>query len=532
MEWFVVEIKVCRRNCLLGFPSPLNPMIASSPSSQHPCFLFPMSEHYRRASPGDYSPEYNSRVRRRSQRDERFDRVEDSRRGEASRSQYREQYRYSSSSGDARRGRDDRRDRSEREGFSGRREVERRSHTSTSAPASIRAPLKPVLLEEALSSPATAPTPSSASASLLDNGEGTLDYLCVIEKVRQILSRMGFLAALRDSLGQRTRDDIEPAFCELRVHADNLMLLLRSVPIVLKTYTTDLTARFKDVDLQRDVTALCLESLKEGSHMFPSGAMYTGMFLNDKFHGQGTYVYADGSSYNGRWEADRRHGYGVLTSAEELYKGLFKDDEKHGSALARYANGTVFRGEFKRDVKSLGVMHGYNGDRYHGCFDKGRISGTGVMVYDNGKMYGGMWNAAEEPDGHGAMVSTSGVYVGDVREGRQSSVNLRSAFLSRFGNLFIGDFIADKLDWGYVLLSDGTEYVGSLANWMPDGFGASRYVSGNMYIGMWTRNMRSGEGMLYNIDGSVFFGTFLNGAKMSGLHKSSGGDWVKYSPVS
>ena len=54
----------------------------------------------------------------------------------------------------------------------------------------------------------------------------------------------------------------------------------------------------------------------------PSGAIYTGQWLNGMKDGYGHQVWPDGSKYEGEWQADQANGFGKLVHADgDVYEG-------------------------------------------------------------------------------------------------------------------------------------------------------------------------------------------------------------------
>ena len=52
-----------------------------------------------------------------------------------------------------------------------------------------------------------------------------------------------------------------------------------------------------------------------GRHVFPSGNIYEGLYLNDKRTGFGRLIWSDGAYYMGEWQLDKRSGTGCFFHA-------------------------------------------------------------------------------------------------------------------------------------------------------------------------------------------------------------------------
>ncbi|TPX56933.1 hypothetical protein PhCBS80983_g04190 [Powellomyces hirtus] len=50
----------------------------------------------------------------------------------------------------------------------------------------------------------------------------------------------------------------------------------------------------------------------KGRMVYPSGAVYDGMWNQSQYAGQGTYTFPDGSKYEGEWSEGRMHGPGTF----------------------------------------------------------------------------------------------------------------------------------------------------------------------------------------------------------------------------
>ncbi|KAH3723235.1 2-isopropylmalate synthase [Pelomyxa schiedti] len=161
-------------------------------------------------------------------------------------------------------------------------------------------------------------------------------------------------------------------------------------------------------------SGLWVGGMKEGhgTHKWPDGSVYDGMWHRDKRHGQGVmqnkakgYIYdgmgswdngkrsghgidtkANGDKYNGEWAAGKREGVGLMEWGEtgEYYIGKWMNDMQAGNGEMRMKNGDVHMGEWV-----LGKMHGEGtvtreGSRhvFKGNFKEGMAEGSGVWTYN------------------------------------------------------------------------------------------------------------------------------------------------------
>lgn len=82
----------------------------------------------------------------------------------------------------------------------------------------------------------------------------------------------------------------------------------------------------------------------------PSGAKYTGQWLNGMKDGLGYQIWPDGSKYQGDWQSDQANGFGKLVHADgDVYEGQWRNDKAHGQGSYTHANGATYVGEWLDD---------------------------------------------------------------------------------------------------------------------------------------------------------------------------------------
>ena len=144
--------------------------------------------------------------------------------------------------------------------------------------------------------------------------------------------------------------------------------------------------------------------------------MYSGLWRDDKFHGDGIRVYrraipSTNQTLVVRWEGkfakSMRHGYGVLSNETEgtVYKGVWSNDRPlSGKWRIEYGDGGMYSGQARvlddqeaKEDKILVVPDGFgtlkyaNGDCYAGTFELGVRSGTGTCQFSTGEIWEGDW---------------------------------------------------------------------------------------------------------------------------------------------
>ena len=84
------------------------------------------------------------------------------------------------------------------------------------------------------------------------------------------------------------------------------------------------------------------------------GAVYTGEYEGNRFHGIGELTSADGNVYLGQFKGGNREGDGVYTWANgNVYRGQFKGDKREGDGVLTRANGRLTFGEWKEDTMEV-----------------------------------------------------------------------------------------------------------------------------------------------------------------------------------
>jgi internalin A len=80
------------------------------------------------------------------------------------------------------------------------------------------------------------------------------------------------------------------------------------------------------------------------------------------------------------------------------------------------------------------------------------------------------------------------------------------------GDQYIGDYKKDSMCYGSIIETDGTTYVGDVADGSPEGYGKITYSTGAYYVGCVSDGYPNGNGEYHKSNGTVFYGTFDNGS--------------------
>lgn len=81
----------------------------------------------------------------------------------------------------------------------------------------------------------------------------------------------------------------------------------------------------------------------KGVLKFTDGAVYTGEFKDNLYHGKGHYIWGEGKwhkdEYYGDWKNDNRTGNGTYTYANgNKYEGEFLESLRHGKGKFFWSN--------------------------------------------------------------------------------------------------------------------------------------------------------------------------------------------------
>ncbi len=202
--------------------------------------------------------------------------------------------------------------------------------------------------------------------------------------------------------------------------------------------------------------------------VYPSGARFSGQFVDGKIHGEGTILFSNGDKYAGQWKDHQREGIGQFTFADgRVYKGQFVRNRFHGEGALSYPNG----------------------DRYEGQFADGLRHGKGVLYQKDGNNLSGTWEFDQyRPEW------SKGIVLGDTANLRNCNVVYCAEGPGRF------------------LYRDGSRYYGQFVKGLPQGAGMVYYPNGDRFEGEWKNHAPNGQGVMYYKSGKVL-GAVWEGGK-------------------
>jgi len=215
------------------------------------------------------------------------------------------------------------------------------------------------------------------------------------------------------------------------------------------------------------------------------GNIYSGEFLNGKYHGHGKLIFNDGQVYEGAWASGKMHGKGKITWPEgDVYEGDFLYGDRHGQGSFSWASGAYYEGNYLNNNKhGQGKMIYSDGNVYEGNWLEGDRQGQGKLYFVSGAQYEGSW-LNDNRHGQGRMTFDNGdIYQGnwvnDVRQGQ------------------------GKLNW-----VSGAQYEGNWLNNNRHGQGRMVYDDGGIHEGTWINDKRNGPGKMVQSDGGIYEGNY------------------------
>eukprot|EP00756_Hemistasia_phaeocysticola_P023471 Hpha_TRINITY_DN15896_c2_g13::TRINITY_DN15896_c2_g13_i1::g.191952::m.191952 len=270
-----------------------------------------------------------------------------------------------------------------------------------------------------------------------------------------------------------------------------------------------------------------------------SKCVYTGEFVNGKFHGQG--VLKDmirGTLYEGEFVDGRKEGHGTFREEYFEYKGSFRNNVKEGFGIQTCiepGKEATYEGEWRAGRRcGQGVLQQTteDGTTFEGTFEDGELV-HGKATYSSGNRYEGGWrNGARH--GEGKYVTDQYIYEGEWQDGNRHGRGITRA-APHFGTqdeatwsngkrngrgqktrsgdsaVLIGTFVDNNLEGhGIIHFKDGSTHKGEFRAGKRHGRG--KYTrppgTGPSFEGAWVDDLREGPGKTIFHNGSVISASF------------------------
>jgi len=124
----------------------------------------------------------------------------------------------------------------------------------------------------------------------------------------------------------------------------------------------------------------------KSSTLHEAGAVYEGLFANDKANGKGKYTFANGDVYEGDFVNDMEHGKGKFVFADDgsTYEGDFVRNSKHGKGKYTFPNGNTYEGDYLNDLTNgRGILTLTNGNKYEMGYKNGKKHGKSILLNED-----------------------------------------------------------------------------------------------------------------------------------------------------
>ncbi len=267
-----------------------------------------------------------------------------------------------------------------------------------------------------------------------------------------------------------------------------------------------------------------------GTYVYPSGAKYTGQFVQSQIQGVGTLWMKNGDIYSGQWQKNYREGQGKMDFANgDLYIGAFFHSKIEGLGIMKFAQGGSYKGEWKNNhPHGKGIYIYANGEKYEGLLYGGKRQGFGKFFYADQSIYDGQWTDNQR-DGQGLLTYFDGKKISGrwaIDQLIEESTVSTQASIPESNNSSSGASVNQSTmnsnssesteslknctdaqcnnEMGYYIYKDGSKYVGPFKNGNPHGKGILYYANGDRYEGEWDDIAPHGRGIMYFKSGKVY----------------------------
>lgn len=224
---------------------------------------------------------------------------------------------------------------------------------------------------------------------------------------------------------------------------------------------------------------------------------YTGMLVEEKWHGYGIVLWNDGDMYTGEHIADKRNGFGIYEYDENSiflsYEGYWVNSEPHGEGTLTWRNGDIYVGSFENNTRQgQGTMTYCNGDVYTGSWVANMPEGQGIMTHANGDIYDGAWKNGQK-HGYGKMTYSNGdIYEGMWGDGHRNGEGTLT--WSSTGVYYKGNFVANDINGYGTFYPKASDPISAIWKWVRS---RRETISGfyGTYEGMMSNQTLNGYGI-------------------------------------
>ena len=153
-----------------------------------------------------------------------------------------------------------------------------------------------------------------------------------------------------------------------------------------------------------------ISNYQEIEEIYQDGSRFKGYKLDGNKHGKGVLLLSNGSRYEGDWKNDVMSGLGKLyySSGSLAYEGGFKDNKVHGKGIMHneFNNESEINFEAKIKFENFSKV-GENWISFEGIFHNDMKNGIGKWHFSNGDVFIGEF-VSDKVDGKGMFISDFG----------------------------------------------------------------------------------------------------------------------------
>ena len=223
--------------------------------------------------------------------------------------------------------------------------------------------------------------------------------------------------------------------------------------------------------------------------------LYYGEWYNNKYEGKGL-LYYDGNKYLGEFKNGKKNGKGIeYYNNNEIYDGEWKNNLKHGKGRYYFKNGEIYDGEWKNN-KNFGncIYYFNNGDIFNGYIKDNKF-------YNKGRYYNNFLNTVFEGFWFDNQKEGKGIYFYPDFSYKiiYFKENKEINFIDE-NKINVLENIDNKDEKVYYDVKNGEKFIGKIKK-------KNFFDKTNIKI----------EGILYNIKGEKFEGSFENNEYKEGI---------------
>mmetsp|Transcript_23848 Transcript_23848/g.42232 ORF Transcript_23848/g.42232 Transcript_23848/m.42232 type:complete len:328 (-) Transcript_23848:41-1024(-) len=221
--------------------------------------------------------------------------------------------------------------------------------------------------------------------------------------------------------------------------------------------------------------------------------------------------YPNGDLYEGELLDSTPHGQGKMTYQGEdarVYSGSWLNGRRQGLGKVVWPDGATYEGDFLESEGSYFVDGQPNkSDTLY--FDPG-IHGVGTLTFNDGDKYHGQFSKGKFC-GQGSIEANLQAYEGSWD---QDEMHGFGKFICECGDVYIGIWERDLRNWqGRMVTIGQAVYEGSWREGLRHGYGIESWPDGQIYEGEFEEDMYHGQGRMQYPDQRVYEGGWTRGIK-------------------